>query len=112
MGNGDTAGFLEALANKIAIKLQSTHHIPHDSAAEFGMEVADEMRRLWGGLSVYICKNERIKLKERQREVYDVWLQEGFSPDLCRKFGLTEQRIRQIIKSHRIIDCESGDSIQ
>ncbi|MDR2697218.1 MAG: hypothetical protein LBB40_01935 [Holophagales bacterium] len=102
-----TPCFLESLADKIAIKLQYRHHIPRDSAAEFGMEVADEMGRLWGGLSIYIRKNGKIK--ERQREIYDAYLKEGVTPALCRKFGLTEQRIRQIIKNHMLAD-DSGYS--
>jgi Mor family transcriptional regulator len=102
MNDTHTPTFLETLTVQIVSRLKAKHAFSQASAAEFGLEVAEEMRRLWGGLSVYICKNEKKKVKKRRIEIYEDYLKGGITPALCRKFGLTEQRIRQIITTCQI----------
>ena len=97
MNKKNSSVFIETLADQIALKLQKKHAVHPDSATEIGVEVAEEIRRLWGGLSIYICKKDTAGQEEKHREIYNAYLSDGLTPALCRRFGYTEQRIRQII---------------
>jgi Mor family transcriptional regulator len=59
------------------------------------------VRRLWGGISVYVCKTDAAGLELRPQEIYEAWRREGITLDLCRRYGLSEQRVRQIVAVKR-----------
>lgn len=54
----------------------------------------------------HVSKTKRNELAERNRAIYDLWLEKKDSmgqEDIGRQFGLTKARISQIIKRQREI---------
>jgi Mor family transcriptional regulator len=94
--------FLEVLADQIRAKLVASLGLPADRAARFGLEVAKDVRRVWGGLAIYICKAERENLKEKHDRVYEAYLKGGSAKTIGRKFGYSAQRIRQIVAAKSV----------
>jgi len=101
MEGKNSASFLADLADQIALRLRKKAGLAPDTAAEVGIDVAEDIRKLWGGVAVYICKTDMNALSEKHDAVWDAWRREGFSLDLCRRFNLSEQRVRQIVTMKR-----------
>ena len=101
MEDKHSLGFLSDLADSVATRLRRKLGMEAAEAADVGMAVAEDMRRLWGGLSVYICKGDAAGLEAKYGEIFEAYLKEGFSLDLCRRYDLSEQRVRQIVAHKR-----------
>ena len=101
MDDKNSTEFLADLADQVALNLQRKHGVTADRATDIGVSVAEAMRLLWGGLSIYICKTDAAAMCHRHNEIYDDWRQGGMTVDLVRRHGLTEQRIRQIVAQKR-----------
>ena len=101
MEGKNSLNFLSDLSEQIAKQLQAKAGLPPTAASEVGLAVAEGMRRLWGGMSVYICKGDAEALGAKYQEIYEAYRAQGFSLDLCRRYGLSEQRVRQIVNIGR-----------
>lgn len=69
--------------------------IPQEKAREAAHSMTVFLREYWGGQKVYIPKRDRMALEERNREIRKRWNGRN-TADLCREFGLCENRLRQI----------------
>jgi Mor family transcriptional regulator len=68
------------------------------AAMEFGFEVAEFLRRHWGGEALYIPRGQEWFLSQRDQEI----LQEfngNNRTELCHKFGISSMRLYQIIQA-------------
>lgn len=97
----NSVDFLAAVADMIALSLRKKLNVAPEKATDVALDVADEIRRMWGGVAVYICKTDTEALDEKYEAVWEAYRKEGFSLDLVRRFGLSEQRLRQIIAIKR-----------
>jgi Mor family transcriptional regulator len=87
----------KALAAKYS-EILETYMAPGD-AANIGNEVAEGLRSLWSGQSIYIPKTDKKALAAKYSDIVEAKKKEGITPRLCHKFGLTKQRMYQIVAS-------------
>jgi len=87
-------------------------------AMAFGFEVAEVIRRRWGGVQIYIPRGTDFFLSKRDREIIEEF--DGTNRrELCSKYGITVRRFYQIINSDRAgkvvgsrpIDMKERDSL-
>jgi Mor family transcriptional regulator len=97
----NSAGFLSELTAKIANRLRKRMAISEDAALDVALDVADDIRTLWGGVSVYIANTDSAALTAKYDAIWEAYKAEGFSLSLIQRFELSEQRIRQIIHRKR-----------
>jgi Mor family transcriptional regulator len=62
--------------------------------------IADNLWRLWEGVTIYIKKTNREAQKAKDKEVYETYKQLGFVKT-AKRFGLSVQRVRQIERKER-----------
>lgn len=74
--------------------------IDREVAAEAGREVAEFLREHWGGQNVYLPKGTLFDLSERDVEIWEKWNGRNVL-ELCREYGITRQRLYQIIAAVR-----------
>jgi Mor family transcriptional regulator len=101
MEDKNSISFLADLADQVANRLRQKVGMSADAAAEIGLDVADDIRRMYGGVAVYVCKTDEAALSEKYEAVWQAWRRDGFHMGLCRDFDLSEQRIRQIVAVKR-----------
>jgi Mor family transcriptional regulator len=74
--------------------------IDTETAQLSAFEVAEKIRKNWGGMPIYICKGLEYELSKR-----DVQIWHEFSGNnhhaLCRKYDISIQRLYKIIKAQR-----------
>ena len=80
--------------------LTSKLHMQHQPAAEAAFAAAEHVRLNIGGGSMYINKGIAYEADQRGQEIYRRWNGRN-AHELAREFGLTEERIRQIVKERR-----------
>jgi len=97
----NSISFLADLADQVAHRLRKKVGMAPDAAAEIGLDVAEDIRKMYGGVAVYVCKTDEAALSEKYEAVWQAWRKEGFHLELCRRFDLSEQRIRQIVAVKR-----------
>lgn len=83
-----------------------------DLASEEAFKLTEFVRKHWGGQDVYVPKGLHLELAEKYRVVYETWKAEGFHPGLPRRFDLTMQRLRQIVKAVRLSRRQNVDAPQ
>jgi Mor family transcriptional regulator len=73
--------------------------IPPDMAAEYGMQVAEKLRKDWGGQKMYFSKAEELELQVRDLDIYNRFHgRREEASALAKEFKLSEERIRQIVQ--------------
>jgi hypothetical protein len=92
------ADLADACANAVRARLGATA----TDAVDVGLDAAEAVGRLWAGVTVYFRKTPGAgagaggAFAARRQEIYDAWRREGVTPAVCRRYGITEQRVRQI----------------
>jgi len=89
-------------AETLAMNLEA-HGIEPDRAADLAFQAVDDLRRRWGGLQVYIPKAEYLELATRHQEVFERYRAGWDERDIAREAGYTERRVRQIIRTARLL---------
>lgn len=92
--------FLEDVAAKAAALL-IVRGLSETAAIEVGAELASEIRRAWGGAKIYIPMGASQQLSVRDQEIYAKFNGRNLRA-LSREYGLSEERIRQVLVSVRI----------
>lgn len=87
--------FLNDLARQISTLLIA-RGMDQETAADVALEVAEFARIRWGGQQVYIPKGVLFELSVRDMQIWEKWNGRN-ALELCREFGLTKQRLYQII---------------
>ncbi len=86
---------LQDLADQVG-ELLKKRGVSPDEAAELGWETAEFLRDHWGGQKIYIPKAITFIASRRDLEIYHRWNgTNGLA--LCREYGLSDTRLRQII---------------
>lgn len=83
-----------------ATMLLSRRGLSADAARELGRELAEFLREHWGGQRIYIPMGVEWELSERDRKIFSEFNGRN-QLELCRKYGLSEERLRQIIRAVR-----------
>ncbi|MDY6979177.1 MAG: Mor transcription activator family protein [Pseudomonadota bacterium] len=84
------------LIDKTASVLEEAAGMSQDDARVAACAVARAVAKDWGGMQIYIPKG----LSLRDVEIYSQFTGNNV-PELCRRYGLTEVRIYQIIDKAR-----------
>jgi len=92
--------FLADVADELALALRR-RGVGADEATDIGLDVIAKLRRQWGGISIYVRKGNEDETARRDDAIYEQYRREGYSVGLIRAWGLSEQRIRQIIAVRR-----------
>lgn len=95
---------LQEWGEVVAARLEAEGLAP-DRAADIAFAAAEDIRKRWGGLSVYIPKAAFLELSERDVQIYADWRAGLGVPDmtiLARKWDLTPQRLYFIIRQVRL----------
>lgn len=102
MSDPAAAEYPEFLADLSAqfTELLVSRGIARSLAADLGREAADLVRARWGGIEVYVPKGRSFMLSQRDREIWEKWNGRNVV-ELCREYGLSEQRIYQILDAMR-----------
>lgn len=93
--------FLENLSQWLARALMKRLGLEEGEARDVARATVEKTRQVWGGLSVYVPKQDKEAARETHSRIYEDWRKDGMSIGLCKKYGLSEQRIRQIVAKHR-----------
>jgi len=87
---------------KDSIKSQALNEsVPNDIAERLSYAVAENLRKDWGGMQVYICKGN--ELSKRDAEIWATFTGNNHH-ELCRKFEITMQRVYKIIAVQRRLE--------
>jgi len=90
---------LADLAAQVATRLID-RGIPEATAIEVGGELADHFTEYWGGLQIYIPKNLRYQITQRDQEIFEEF--DGSNMEaICRKHGITVRSFYRVINSVR-----------
>ena len=79
-----------------------------DVAEQVGCAVADMMCSEYAGIRMYINQDMGYRLAPRDREICQLHVDGMSMPELAKKFSLSEERIRQIIKRRPVRDPDFG----
>jgi Mor family transcriptional regulator len=72
--------------------------MPAEQAANYGMEVADLIRKDWGGQKIYFSKAAELERDPRDMDIYKRFHGRREEASLLAKeHGVSEERIRQIV---------------
>lgn len=93
-----TSEFLESVASRVAAMASTSP--PNINPKDFGVRVAAMLAEDWGGVSVYIPKNQGNLTKERNKQIYADFSGNN-TVELALQYGLSEQRIYTIVKLER-----------
>lgn len=91
---------LQDLLDKLTVFLVD-QGMTEEAARNTAAHTVDEIRKEWGGLNLYIPKCEAKGLSERDLEIHDRFNGRNHG-QLAREYGLSTNRIYQIIKKHRV----------
>lgn len=67
-----------------------------DEARDIALECAEDTRSAFGGGTVYIPAGQNRRLRARDDQIYKAFTGANYK-ELAKEYGLTENRIRQII---------------
>jgi len=70
--------------------------LPHATAAEVALGVAEHVRKNIGGVATYIPRGLAYELSIRDREIYAKFNGDNYHT-LARDYDMTEMRVRQIV---------------
>lgn len=84
------------------------HGIDPAVAEQVGCAVADMLCAEYPGIRIYIAADLGYKLAPRDREICLLRSEGKSLPWLAKEFGLSEERIRQIIKRRDVRDPDFG----
>lgn len=88
-------------------KMMKDRGSPESEAMAFGFEVAEVIRRRWGGTQVYIPRGSDFFLSKRDEEILEEFNGTN-GKELCRKHGITTRRLYQIRNAARIKAKRAG----
>lgn len=91
---------LADLASSVS-ELMEERGVEGPEASEFGLQVAESIRRQWGGMAIYIPKGVRFETEKRDHEIFSEWNGKN-TVELCRKHNITTVRLYKIIHKVRI----------
>ena len=74
-------------------------------AEDLAGKAAESIRKKWGGLAVYIPKGRDWELTQRDYEIYRKFNGRNMH-QICQEFGITEQRVYQIVARIRAEETE------
>ncbi|MBI3043589.1 MAG: hypothetical protein HYY78_12285 [Betaproteobacteria bacterium] len=92
-------GFLPELADKLIAFLIAAGW-SRERAEALARALVDSMRRNWGGTQVYIPSQRPIDRLLRDAEIARRWNGRN-TLELCREFGISDERVRQIYDEAR-----------
>jgi Mor family transcriptional regulator len=92
----DTAAFMVDMARLIEASAARRLGANQGEGLDIAKEVAKGLCELWGGVSFYFTK--RNPLDMRDAEIYADYRAGASYPELATKYGITEQRVRQLVR--------------
>lgn len=102
------AEFLADIA-ETAERVAREHRIPGDVAEQIGCAVADMMCVEYAGIRIYVNQDIGYRLAPRDQEICQLHADGKLTvPELAKKFSLSEERIRQILKRRPVRDPDFG----
>jgi len=69
-------------------------------AYQCAYQTTEQIRKDWGGLSIYICKGQDFELSQRDLNIWSEFTGHNHQA-LCRKYDITLQWLYKIIKAQR-----------
>ena len=97
---------LSDLATNVS-ELMVKRGVDESEASELGVQIAESIRRDWGGMSIYIPKGAKFDIEKRDQEIFSEW--DGKNTlELCRKYKISIVRLYQIINMVRIERRSNG----
>lgn len=84
------------------------HGVAADVAEQIGCAVADMLCADWAGIRIYINLDMGYRLAPRDREICELRADGMPIPALAKRFSLSEERIRQILKRRDVRDPDFG----
>lgn len=91
-----------------ATKLQASlaaHGVGGEKSAYIAVAVVDDLRKHWGGLSVYVPQGIAARHRKRNRAIFSEFNGRNYS-ELALNYELSEMRVRQIISSMTRLEKE------
>lgn len=85
------------LADKVAAAV-ARRGLDPETAAQIGIEVADQMRADWGGQAIYFAKGTAIDISRRDLEMWEKFDGRNHA-ELAREFGLSVVHVYRRLKS-------------
>jgi Mor family transcriptional regulator len=90
--------FFVELAGTIRENLKERTTLAPDECDKIGRKIAEQIRREWGGISVYAPKGMKYDLTNRDMEIYRMFDGTNRS-ELCKQFNISERQLYRIIYS-------------
>lgn len=104
------SNFLSELHESLSIQM-SLKGVEDKEAERIAVEVVDELRRIFGGISLYFPKGFSDDKKIRNEELYQCYKKGESVPDIALKFSISLQRayfaIRQEREARRVNNFQS-----
>lgn len=95
---------LADLVEQLAEQLQR-RGIDQAAAVDVARAAAEFMREHWGGHNIYIPKAKQFILSQRDMEIWRRYNGRNVFT-LCREFGISEQRLYQIVHAAREMEVQ------
>jgi len=73
-----------------------------EQAADTAFACMEDLRSRWGGAQIYIPKANHLDLSERDARIFEDWRKGEDLVVLMRRYDLTIQRIRFIVRAGRL----------
>lgn len=86
------------LADQCAAALKEMAGLEDEAAKQIGREVSDRMASHWGGQNIYFPMGLKLKLSQRDRQIYADFTGRNHS-ELARRWGVSLQWIYKIVKA-------------
>lgn len=102
-GSDDYPELLDGIRARVAAELKAKGIHP-ELALQCGQLAAEGVRRDFGGFQVYIPSGKLWALTARDREIYAAWKPAVNEMALCKRYDITERRLRQIVEAKRAED--------
>jgi len=99
MTKGSHPGLLLDLHDSLSDQLIKSGLEP-GKASDIAYTVTEHIHKTWAGQQLYVPKSVELKCATRNQDIYRRFNGKNFT-ELSREYGLTEMRIRQIIKEQR-----------
>jgi len=99
MSDDNYPEILQDLRDQVLDVLKSKN-MDTSAATEAAFEVAEKIRKNWGGMPIYICKGQDFELSQRDMQIWADFDGRNHHA-LCRKYDISIQRLYKIIKVQR-----------
>lgn len=91
----DADDLFEDAATKLQASL-GAHGVSGEKSAHIAVAVVDELRKHWGGQSLYVPQGAGVKRRKRDLAIFAEFNGRNYG-ELAMKYGVSEMRVRQIV---------------